>query len=206
MSNNWRDTERIVRFQYVAIASQTGAYWSWILAAQGYCRSMYSLNCTNLTPLYYAFDRWHCRIVMNKKRPPCKMSLFTPWELAVTNLITAEVICVMRCLPRSTRNAMYRSVEFYRPTRHNMVAPWKSTHLRSNDICVSKLNIIGSDNGLWPRQRQDIIWINAGKLSIGPLGTNSEIASEICRFLFREVHLKMSFAKWVAIWSRPQFV
>ena len=47
-------------------------------------------------------------------------------------------------------------------------------------ICVSKLNIIGSDNGLSPGRRQAIIWTNAGILLIGPLGTNfSEILSEI---------------------------
>ena len=39
-------------------------------------------------------------------------------------------------------------------------------------ICVSKLTIIGSDNGLSPGRRQAIIWINAGILLIGPLGTN----------------------------------
>ena len=39
-------------------------------------------------------------------------------------------------------------------------------------ICISKLTIIGSDNGLLPHQFQVIIWINAGLLSIGPLGTN----------------------------------
>ena len=43
-------------------------------------------------------------------------------------------------------------------------------------ICVSKLTIIGSDNGLLPGRRQAIIWTNAGILLIGPLGTNfSEI-------------------------------
>ena len=39
-------------------------------------------------------------------------------------------------------------------------------------ICVSKLTIIGSDNGLSPGRRQAIIWINAGILLIGPLGTD----------------------------------
>ena len=43
-------------------------------------------------------------------------------------------------------------------------------------ICVSKLTIIGSDNGLSPGQRRAIIWTNAEILLIGPLGTNfSEI-------------------------------
>ena len=36
---------------------------------------------------------------------------------------------------------------------------------------VSKLTIIGSDNGLSPDRRQAIIWTNAGVLLIGPLGT-----------------------------------
>ena len=36
-------------------------------------------------------------------------------------------------------------------------------------ICVSKLTIIGSDNGLSPGQRQAIIWTNAGLLLTRPL-------------------------------------
>ena len=55
-------------------------------------------------------------------------------------------------------------------------------------ICVSRLTIIGSDNGLAP--------VNAGILLIGPLGTNlSEILIEIYTFLFRKMHLKMSSGK-----------
>ena len=47
-------------------------------------------------------------------------------------------------------------------------------------ICVSKVTIIGSDNGLSPGRRQDIIWTNDWILFIGPLGTNvSEILIEI---------------------------
>ena len=47
-------------------------------------------------------------------------------------------------------------------------------------ICVNKLTIIGSDNGLSPGRRQAIIWTNAGILLIGPLGTNfPEILIEI---------------------------
>ena len=47
-------------------------------------------------------------------------------------------------------------------------------------ICVSKLAIIGSDNGLSPGRRQAIIGTNAGILLIGPLGRNfSEIVIEI---------------------------
>ena len=43
-------------------------------------------------------------------------------------------------------------------------------------ICVSRLTISGSDNGLPPGRRQAIIWTNAGIFLIAPLGTNfSEI-------------------------------
>ena len=63
-------------------------------------------------------------------------------------------------------------------------------------ICVGKLTIIGSDNGLSPERRQAIIWINAGILLIGPLGTNfSEILIEIQTFSLKKMRLKMLSAK-----------
>ena len=62
--------------------------------------------------------------------------------------------------------------------------------------CVSKVTIIGSDNGLSPGRRQAIIWTNAELLLIEPLGTNfSEILIEILTFLFKEMRLKVSSAK-----------
>ena len=64
---------------------------------------------------------------------------------------------------------------------------------RVTHICVGKLTIISSDNGLSPGQSQAIIWINAGILLIGPLGTNfSEILIEIDTISFKKMHLKMS--------------
>ena len=63
-------------------------------------------------------------------------------------------------------------------------------------IYVCKLTIIGSDNGLSPDRRPDIIWTNAGILLIWTLGTNfSEILSEIHTFSFKKMHLKLSSAK-----------
>ena len=63
-------------------------------------------------------------------------------------------------------------------------------------ICVSKLAIIGSDNGLLPGRRPAIIWANAGILLIPTLGTKfGEILSEIQIFSFKKMHLKMSSAK-----------
>ena len=67
---------------------------------------------------------------------------------------------------------------------------------RVTHICVSKITIIASDNGLSPGQHQAIIWTNAGIWSMGPLGTNfSEILIEIHTFSFRKMHLKMSSGK-----------
>ena len=67
---------------------------------------------------------------------------------------------------------------------------------RVTHICVNKLTIIGSDNGLSPDRRQAIIWTNAGILLIGPLGTNfSEILIEILTFSFKKMRLKVLSAK-----------
>ena len=67
---------------------------------------------------------------------------------------------------------------------------------RVTHICVSKLTIIGSDNGLSPDRRQAIIWTNAGLLLIGPLGTNfSEILIEVLTFSFKKMRFKVSSAK-----------
>ena len=85
--------------------------------------------------------------------------------------------------------------------------PWKTighlfydtlTHWgRVTHICVGKLTIIGSDNSLSPGRRQAFIWTNAGILLIEPLGTNfNEIWIAIETFSFKNMHLKISTAKW----------
>ena len=68
---------------------------------------------------------------------------------------------------------------------------------RVTHICVCKLTIFGSDNGLSPGRRQTIIWTNARILLIGPLGTKfSEISIKIQIFLFMKMHLRMSSVNW----------
>ena len=70
---------------------------------------------------------------------------------------------------------------------------------RVTHICVGKLTIIGSDNGLSPARRQAIIWTSAGILLIWTLGTNfSEISIgiQIQTLSFKKIHLEMSSAKW----------
>ena len=63
---------------------------------------------------------------------------------------------------------------------------------RVTHLCISKLNIIDSDDGLSPGWRQAIIWINARILLIGLLGTH---LIEINTFSFKKMHLKMLSAK-----------
>ena len=68
---------------------------------------------------------------------------------------------------------------------------------RVTHTCISKLTIIGSDNGLLPDWCQAIIWTNAGILSIEPSGTKlSDILIAIHIFSFKKMYLKMSSGKW----------
>ena len=76
---------------------------------------------------------------------------------------------------------------------------------RVTHICVSKLNIIGSENGLLPGWRQAIIWTNTGILLIWPSGTNfSEMLIEIHTFCIQENACENVVSEKVATLSRPQ--
>ena len=71
-------------------------------------------------------------------------------------------------------------------------------------ICVYKLTMIGSDNGMSPGRRQAIIWTNAGILLIGPLGktpVKSFFNQNLYIFIEENIVWKMA-----AILSRPQCV
>ena len=86
-----------------------------------------------------------------------------------------------------------------------MLAPWillsgtcitaMLTHGgRVTHICVSKLTIISSDNGLSPGWHQAIIWTNAGIWWIRTSWTNfSEILSEIHTFSFKQINVFENF-------------
>ena len=76
---------------------------------------------------------------------------------------------------------------------------WLSHWGRVMHICISKLTVIGSDNGLSPGWHQAIIWTNAAILLSGPLGTNLNVISrEIHIFSFKKMILKMLSAKWLS--------
>ena len=88
---------------------------------------------------------------------------------------------------------------------HIFIQPWHYLYMlnrplthwgRVTHICVGKLTIIGSDNGLSPGRCQAIIWTNAGILLIRPLGTNfSEILIKITTFSFKKKHSKVLSGK-----------
>ena len=93
-----------------------------------------------------------------------------------------------------------KSVHFETCTYIFQYSWWFSSRLthwgRATHICVGKLTIIGSDNGLSPGRRQAIIRINAGILLIRPFGTNfSEFLVEILIVSFKKMRLKVSSAK-----------
>ena len=86
---------------------------------------------------------------------------------------------------------------------HSYLTHWgRVTH-----TCVSKLTIVGSDNGLSPGRRQAIIWTNDGILSIGPLrnkpqwNINQNSYISIQENAFENIVCEMA-----AILSRPQWV
>ena len=102
-------------------------------------------------------------------------------------------------LPMGRCSLIYEHLHVQKNTP-NLLTWWNFLELthwgRVTHICVIKLNIIGSDNGLSPGRRQAIIGTNAGILLIRPLGTNfNDILIEIHR-KFKKMHLKMSSAKW----------
>ena len=67
---------------------------------------------------------------------------------------------------------------------------------RVTHVCIRKLTMIDSDNGLLPGHCQATIWTDAGILLIGPLGTNfNEILIKIHTFSFKKIHWKMSSGK-----------
>ena len=78
---------------------------------------------------------------------------------------------------------------------------------RVTHICVNKLTITGSGNGLSPGRGQAIIWTNAGILLIGPLETNfSELFIEKLNIFIQENSFENVVWKMAAILCRPQCV
>ena len=82
----------------------------------------------------------------------------------------------------------HSSIYHYNMVSFLQLAAWPLTHWgQVTHICISKLTIIGSNNGLSPGWHQAIILTNVGILLIGPLGTNlSKIFIKIHTFSFKK--------------------
>ena len=77
---------------------------------------------------------------------------------------------------------------------------------RVTHICVNKLTVIGSDNGLSHERRQVTIWSNVGMLLNRTVGRKfGEIRSTIHTFSLKKIYFKPSSAQWRPS-SRPKCV
>ena len=101
-----------------------------------------------------------------------------------------------KILRKCTEWFFHKNCKSYQESYSNLV-PHLTHWGRVTHICVSKLTIIGSDNGLSPDRRRAIILTNVGISLIGPLGTKfNEILFGIQTFSFKKMHFKMSSAEW----------
>ena len=105
-----------------------------------------------------------------------------------------------------TSNSYADDLEEMLPTVYIMRAAAQLSHWgRVTHICVGKLTIIGSDNGLSPGRRQAIIWTNAGILLIWPLETKfSEFFYRNSSIFIQENALENVVCQMASILSRPQ--
>ena len=107
-------------------------------------------------------------------------------------------IWLLHRIPHTRNSIMLKLMIFLSLQNKISLTHWD----RVTHICVSKITIIGSDNGLSPGRRQAIILTNDGILLTGPLRTNfSGIWIQINTFSFARMHLKMSSGKF-----RPYFL
>ena len=121
--------------------------------------------------IFYSFN-W----AMKKLTPFCKQDF-------QMHFLKCKVLCI---------NSNFTEGHSYGSNwQKSALLKWCLTHWGwVMQICVSKLAIIDSDNGL--SHDQAIIWTSAGILLIGPLGAKfSEILIEIHASSFRKMQLKM---------------
>ena len=117
---------------------------------------------------------------------PLTQYIWTFWVLTTVNVL---YICVFSCILWEIKLLLLLLPQPQPPppsfTLIVYFLPFLTHWGRATHICIGKLTIIGSDNGLSPGRCQAIIWTIAGKLLIGPLGTNfSEILIGIQTFSF----------------------
>ena len=112
------------------------------------------------------------------------------------------LLLIISPLTESCKHLIFHSLIIICHSLCNMI--WLTHWGRVTHICVVKLTIIGSDNGL---SRQAIIWTNAGILLIGPLRTNfREIYVWNSNIFIQENALENVVGELASILSRPQCV
>ena len=109
------------------------------------------------------------------------------------------VACALRCICSFTRLKTLR-------IRHVIHVTTLTQWCRVTHICISKLTLIGSDNGFSPARRQAIIWYSAGILLNQNLWTNlSETLRDVTHFHSRNASENVVY-EIATILSRPQCV
>ena len=126
------------------------------------------------------------------------------WLKSISPYVFTRPQCTTSVYKMYTKSVILTKGCSVKPHKHLLINSYHTlTHWgRVTHICVSKLTIIGSDNGLSPDRRQAIISTNAGIMLIGPLGTNvSEILIKILTFSFKKMRLNVSSGKWRSFFS-----
>ena len=120
------------------------------------------------------------------------------YQCEINQSLLASKVSKRSMLSHSKTHNFQQNAHRNKNDKRSMVSFVCLSHLgRVTYICVSKLTIIGSDNGLSPGRCQSIIWTVAGLSLNGPLRTNSsEMLFEIDKCSFRKMHLNMSSGKW----------
>ena len=122
-----------------------------------------------------------------------KYYIFANCKLSAHTCISSCLWVNLKKYPISTTSKITKGKSLQTWQHTNLLGCFVINSLRPSEtyICVGKLTITGSDNGLSPGCCQAIIWTNAGILSIGPFGIN-----------FRELLIKIyTFHSRKCIWK-----
>ena len=176
---------------------------TWIFAFNVILQYWNSTNCWDL----FSWETRKCTFDTDNSLWPS----VAKWQIKLGSTLAKVVAhCLMAASYYLTQCWVIISETLWHWTERNLtrnvqdIYPWykfqnyKSTHWdQVTHICVSKLAIIGSDNGFLLRWCQANIWTNAWILVIWPLRTNFiENLLGIQRFLVKKMHLKMLSVMW----------
>ena len=152
------------------------------------------------------FHNWHFIMVrrhvfIQTASAPCACC----WPGKVSDYVVCRVL--FRAEPKVIYECCETNIHNTQGLQLNTYSTIQLTHWgRVTHICVSRLTIIGSDNGLTPGRRRAIILTNAGILLIRTLGTLQWNLSPNSYIFIQENAFENVVWKMSAILSRPQYV